>query len=314
VSPSQSSISRFFKNADEQEIKKLYLEKLREKEERESAECAQKQLSLKALPHYAIDGKSRGGCVSELTGRTEIDLTIFNVETRTVIGLEVIPDKEGEATSAQKIFKDYGKQLPRGILTADAGFTSPKLIVELRKLDFEYIIGLKGNAGKVFEIVEKYDWSRCEYSATTDEKGHGREEKRKIRVLPISAFPNRTFSKYSDCAYIICIDSFRTLNGVTSIEKRFYIASKGLKGYKPEDFLSRIRAHWIQENGLHWCKDAILGEDNLPKHSHRSSRLLGFLKSIVVSIGYEFFRSVQKFKDNMVANPKKMMEQILFPS
>lgn len=235
----------------------------------------------------------------------------MNVETRTVVGWAVIPDKEGEATSARKLFRMYGNELPRGIVTADAGFTSPKLIGELRRKNFEYIIGLKGNAGDVYDVVSKFDWSRCQHSFTTDNNGHGRQEKRTIQVLPISAFARGTFSKYHDCGYIICVESLRTINNETSIEQRYFVASKGLKGLPISDLLLKIRSHWIQENGIHWCKDAVLGKDDLTKCSHRGSRLIGFLKSIVVSIGYELFNSVQKFVDHMAANPKKMMERLL---
>jgi len=81
----------------------------------------------------------------------------------------------------------------------------------------------------------------------------------------------------------------------------------------PVEFLERVRAHWIIENGLHWCKDAVLGEDDLPKQSHKSSRMLGFLKSIVISIGFEKYNSVQKFVDICAGNPKKTILALFFP-
>ena len=87
--------------------------------------------------------------------------------------------------------------------------------------------------------------------------------------------------------------------------------SRGVSSLKPEEILSHIRSHWLQENGLHWCKDAILGEDDLFAHSSKSSQLLGFLKSIVVSVGFQMMGSVSKFVDTFAANPKTMTQQLM---
>ena len=48
------------------------------------------------LPIYNVDGKSREGCISEETGRTEVDLNVYNPETRTLISTIHLEDKQGE--------------------------------------------------------------------------------------------------------------------------------------------------------------------------------------------------------------------------
>jgi len=47
--------------------------------------------------HYALDGKSRCGVRSELTGRTEIDLTLFETKTSAIVGKMTLPDKQGRS-------------------------------------------------------------------------------------------------------------------------------------------------------------------------------------------------------------------------
>ena len=75
--------------------------------------------------------------------------------------------------------------------------------------------------------------------------------------------------------------------------------------------LTYIRSHWIQENGLHWVKDAILNEDSARDKQRKTSRLIGFLKDIVVSIGFNLFQSVRKFIDHFRGNPLKVFELIM---
>ena len=57
---------------------------------------------------------------------------------------------------------------------------------------------------------------------------------------------------------IICIESQRTLNGKTSIEKRYYLSS-----LKPNAkvLAQAIRKHWTVENELHWSLDVAFNED-----------------------------------------------------
>ena len=300
--PSQSTISRLCCHCDEDGLKQIYLLLMIEKSTVNVA--PQEPIDL---VHYSIDGKSRCGCVSEQTGRTEIDLVLLDLKARQALGWTVIPDKSGEATSALKLFDLYGRKLARGVLTADAAFASPKLLASVKKYGHEYVIGLKGNAGKVYDLVSSHDWSNTESRATTEDEAHGRHEIRCLEVLPISAFANKSaFSKYVDCRYVLRVTSYRAENGVSSIEVRYFIASGGLKGRDPQYFLALVRAHWQHENNFNWAKDAILGEDSLAKHSHRSSRLMGFLKSIVVSVAAKVCNSTQTFVDLMLSSPERV--------
>ena len=128
-SPSQSTLSRFFSKGDEHAIKQLYLAELRRRE----LDCFKEEpktsptVSANGLVQYCVDGKRREGCVSEETGRTEIDLTMMRADTRTVLFWGVCPDKEGEAVTAQKVISMFGTDIPPGLFTFDAGITGPVL-------------------------------------------------------------------------------------------------------------------------------------------------------------------------------------------
>ena len=67
--------------------------------------------SGKKIPQYCLDGKSRKGCVSKKTGRTEIDFTLYNPDTKKVLVHRTLKDKQGEQTAALAILRKEAKRL-----------------------------------------------------------------------------------------------------------------------------------------------------------------------------------------------------------
>lgn len=306
TSPSQATLSRLLNKVDLWALTNQYHAARRAKASQRS-----ENLQIERYRHYAFDGKSRQGCVSQTTGRTEIDVTLFDVETREVIARRTLPDKKGEAPAARDLLRRIGRKLSPGVITGDPGFTSPTLTSSIINAGHEYLIGLKGNAGEVFLLCQSFEWKNAAILAETQERSHGRVEKRVLRRISLSRPRRKKFAKYSKCAYLFEIESHRTEGGKTTFEKRYFIGSGGLRGLKGENLLKLLREHWHQENGLHWVKDAVLGEDKLPKMSNRASRVLGFFKEFVVTLGFTIFRSVQRFVDEFDARTEKFIRELI---
>jgi len=317
-SPSQSTLSRLLQGVDLWALTEQYhlarkqdINTDQEKKDFNSNDKTDPKAKV-ILKHYAIDGKSRKGCHSALTGRTEIDVTLFDVATREVLGKRNIPDKRGEAPMARSLLKRVGKTLPKGVITADAGYASPQLISTIVNTGHEYLIGLKGNAGEAYEKCLQMEWDKSAIIHETTDNKHGRKEVRKLRRIVLTGGRAAEFKKYANCTYLFCIETSRSENEKDPVfERRFFIGSRGLQGYTGEYLLGFLREHWLQENGLHWVKDAILGEDDSFRMSNRSSRVLGFFKDLVVSIGYSLLESVQEFIDRFDARPEKYFKQLL---
>jgi predicted transposase YbfD/YdcC len=172
-------------------------------------------------------------------------------------------------------------------------------------------VGLKGNAGAAHDFCKGLDWNNIPIVATTSDDKHGRKECRTLKRVALGRGQLVNVAKYAGAAYVFCVESFRDDGNEAKTEKRYFIGSKGLKKTPVDDVLKIIREHWIQENGSHWAKDAILGEDDLFPQSPRGSRLLGFMKDIVVAIGYSMFKSVQEFVDRFDASPEAMMRNLM---
>jgi hypothetical protein len=307
-SPSQSSISRVLDRLDLWALIEQYHAAVRASEEKKSEKTDPSLFQN----HYAIDGKSRAGCVSAQTGRTEIDVTIFNVRSRQVIAIRTLPDKKGESTSARSILKKIGRKIPRGIFTGDAGYSHPKFTESVISAGHEYLLGVKKNAGHAYDVCCAMSWDKAAVIHTTHNNKHGRKETRRLKRIALTRSTGREFKKYKKCSYLFCVESEITKSNKTTYETRYFIGSQGLQGTTSPCLLNFIRSHWLQENGLHWVKDKVLGEDLLPKMSNRSSRVLGFLKDIVVSIGYLLFKSVQRFVDEFDASPESTARALIF--
>ena len=90
-------------------------------------------LTEKAIRVIAVDGKARKG-VTDKSGRTEIDVTFYDVLTGQVLYRVTIPEKKGESTVFTEIiesgkFQEIISFIENAsiVVTADAGITSQKL-------------------------------------------------------------------------------------------------------------------------------------------------------------------------------------------
>lgn len=302
-SPSQATLSRFLKGIDFWALIQRHLKATR---------AAMKEVAEQSgkLRHYAVDGKRREGIRSAATGRTELDVTIFDVETRTILAKSHASDKRGEGRVFHRLLRSFGIELPLGLFTMDAGLTSPATFAWLRSRNHEYLAAIKGNCGNVFSLAQSFAWEEATVFST-DETGHGRRERRELRRISLAhADAVEDFDKYADCGCVLQLKSMRTeiSTGKTSEEVRYFIVSKGISSRPLPVLAAWTRGHWSQENHLHWAKDAILGEDDAREKSPRSSRVLGFLKDIVISISHSLRQSVSALTDLFQFRPSAIWQ------
>jgi Transposase DDE domain len=263
----------------------------------------------KLMPQYCLDGKSRKGCLSPETGRTEIDLTLFCPDTFQILALRTLQDKEGEQTAAVDIIANEGSMLPKGIFTGDAGITCPNVVAAVVDNGHHYILGIKGNAGKAFHAIKGYDWDGIEETDLFFNEGHGREEIRSLKSLPVIAFNSNELSKYKDIAIVFSVtaDVHHVKENKYTTETRYFIGNSSMDKLSAHQAITYIRDHWAQES-YHWVKDVVLGEDRCPHKTNKGSRTLGILRAATAKIGKTLFGSVKTFTDHFSARPEKFIK------
>jgi hypothetical protein len=115
---------------------------------------------------------------------------------------------------------------------------------------------------------------------TSVEKGHGRVEKRTVRVTSILTLQE----KWPGLAQGLEVTRERTERGKTTVEVVY-----GMTSLKPEvadaQRLSElVRQHWGIENGLHYVRDVTLGEDACRVRKGSAPQVLAAVRNAAVHL------------------------------
>jgi predicted transposase YbfD/YdcC len=269
------------------------------------------RLARKPLPQYALDGKRRNGCVSPETGRHEVDLRLYCPDTDQILASRTLNDKEGEQDASREILEHEGRALPKGLITGDAGILSPQVVDAARESKHEYLFGIKGNAGKVFETIKGHHWERIEKSHEHYSKGHGRQEFRSLkRCSVLSLGRPEQFEKYKDVGFVCQLTRLVKTNktGALTEEVAYFVASRGLADFSYPQIQAYVRDHWKQE-AFHWVRDVVLGEDDCPQKENNASRVLSVLRDAVIDAGMRVFGSTRRFLDAFSADPRGTLKR-----
>jgi predicted transposase YbfD/YdcC len=122
-------------------------------------------------------------------------------------------------------------------------------------------------------------------SYSTTEKNHGREE---TRLHIVSDVPDELIDftfEWKGLKKLCVAVSFR--KEITSQDKepemqvRYYISSANLTA---EKFARSIREHWSIGNGLHWCLDTAMNEDDCRIRRGNAAELFSGIRHIAVNI------------------------------
>lgn len=158
----------------------------------------------------------------------------------------------------------------------------------LRLRNMSYVIGLKGNQGKLYdEAVNFFDQAidagieetGCGYFKTI-EKGHGRIEEREIWVASDLAWLEG-FEGWYGLKSLICVRSTRQEKGKTTVERRHYISSLYTSAERIGEI---IRLHWGIENKVHWHLDVSFNEDKTKVRAGHGAENFSLLKRCVLNL------------------------------
>ena len=258
------------------------------------------------LPHYCVDGKSREGCLSETTGRTEVDVTVYNPETSTPIILLPLEDKQGERSGVSEIIENEMDDLPEGLFTADAGITGVKMVKNMADHGHDYLLQIKGNAGHAFEEVKEIPWEKVKDMERFENSDNGRKEVKILQRFDIEFVdcPDK-IDQYQDITNIFRLESWVKRKSKISHSFRYFIGSSGISG-KPLSYIyNTIRQHWKIET-YHWRKDTILREDDCLEKDSIKSRTLSRINSFVDYVGNAVFGSTKEFVDRFSSAPEQL--------
>ena len=172
-------------------------------------------------------------------------------------------------------------------VTIDAMGTQRDIARLVIEKDAHYVLALKKNQPTLYEAVSwlfedafKHDFFERPHGYTqTQEQGHGRDEQRQCWVLDELSYLDPHV--WPGLQSVVLIESQRKVNGVTSLERRYYLSS--LRATATEH-LRIIRSHWQIENSLHWVLEVIFNEDKHRARKDHAPANLAMLRQLALNL------------------------------
>ena len=203
------------------------------------------------------------------------------------LGQVAVDDKSNEITAIPKLLEML--ELAGAIVTIDAMGCQKEIAKKIIDKGGDFLFGVKDNQPNLREAIEasfaKVDEQDREVTGSrhyvTQEKSHGRHEKRDYVIAPV---PKEMFAYKSDWKGLRTIGRVTAKverDGKQTEETRYFISSLPPK---VKQFAGAVRGHWGIENGLHWVLDVVFGEDASAIHVGHAPENFGFLRRFVVSL------------------------------
>lgn len=253
----------------------------REREERRVAQRLREHpVPHGVLPGAAIDGKALRGARTK-TGGVFLVAALEHARGA-VLGQRQVPSKRGEGLAARVLLTWLN--VPGMVWTLDALHTikvTTRLITQ--DLHGHFVLMLKANQPKAHAaataLLRGPDTEWVQTSAIEDDWGHGRRERRSIRVAPAGEdlFPGarQVFRLRRDTGGLDGVWTHKEIvYGITSLPA-------DLAG--PEQLNYYERRHWVVENRLHWVRDVTFAEDGSRVRTGSAPRALASFRNLAIS-------------------------------
>jgi len=236
--------------------------------------------------YIAIDGKTLRRSYDHKSDKAAIHMvSAWSANNSCVLGQIKTEAKSNEITAIPELLKVL--ELENSIVTIDAMGTQKKIAECIVDNKGDYILALKGNH-PILETEVKGFFNKCSLIDSNNDikfyeengKGHGRIETRKYWITKIPDCISRK-DDWKKLTSIGMTESTRTIDGKTTIQKKYYIASIFSD---VNIFAEATRKHWGIENSLHWCLDVAFREDDCRIRNGFASENLAIVRHIALNL------------------------------
>jgi predicted transposase YbfD/YdcC len=171
--------------------------------------------------------------------------------------------------------------ITEAVITADAMHAQRSHATYLAGRGAHYVLTVKRNQPGLFAQLASLPWRQVPVAHQTRERGHGRAERRTLKVTAVAAglaFPH--------AAQAIQIIRRRKLPGKKkwSSETVYAITSLTATQASPAGLAAIIRGHWLIEDGLHWVRDLDWDEDRSQVRTASGPRIMATLRNLAIAI------------------------------
>jgi predicted transposase YbfD/YdcC len=160
-------------------------------------------------------------------------------------------------------------------------------------LPAHYVMIVKRNQRGLFDRLDGLDWAGAPITHEVTETGHGRRERRTIRVMDAPAdlgFPQ--------AAQVFLIERYttRTVRKATKGSRTYKkvqvhtavavlgVTSLSAREAAPVHLATYVRGHWSIENKVHWVRDVTFREDASQIKTGSRPRVMATLRNLVIGL------------------------------
>lgn len=233
----------------------------------------------------AIDGKTNRRTFGKLTKALHL-VSAFATANGVSLGQVATDRKSNEITAIPELL--HLLNIRGCLVTTDALGCQSDIAAEIVDHGGDYLLAVKGNQGLLYRDSKACfaDESLERDTNTSENKGHGRLEKRTCEVMsgPEVIARLRHKNNWVNLNTIVKVTAQRTnqTTGEITEQVRYYICS--LKQPDAERMQQAVRAHWGIENSLHWVLDMAMREDDSRIRSDHAPANMAVLRHIALNL------------------------------
>jgi predicted transposase YbfD/YdcC len=212
----------------------------------------------------AIDGKTLRRSFDAASSKSAIHMVSAWATTNQIsLGQVVVDEKSNEITAIPQLLKML--ELSGCLVTIDAMGCQTEIAQAILDAGADYVLAAKKNQPTLYEGLQWHFFYQASANDpritvsrhATQEKAHGRQEKRSYVVCPVPrGLPDAERWPRLTAIGMVTHESIR--DGKECRDVRYYILSKQLSAKR---FAAAVRGHWSIENRLHWQLDVTFQED-----------------------------------------------------
>lgn len=246
------------------------------------------------LPAVAVDGKAVRGAAGE-DGQVPYLLAAAAHDAGTVLAERAIAARASEIAQFAPLLRELDACYPLAghVITADAFHTvraHARLVCG--ELLAHYVFTVKGNRPALRAELAALNWERARRHVT-EERRHGRREKRAVRVLPVPGRVRRRFPHARQAARIErhVTRTVRVKRGRRTVKKAvksavtvYVITSLDAREAAPQHLAGYVRGHWTIENKVHWVRDVTFREDASRVRTGSRPRVMATLRNLAAGL------------------------------
>lgn len=236
------------------------------------------------IKHIAIDGKTLRGSGSSKLGPLHL-VSAWATEQHLSLGQVATAEKSNEITAIPELLELL--ELHGAIVTIDAMGCQKAIASKIIERGGNYVLTVKENQPKLLEDIENAvgralegEFKGVEHDQhSTEDRGHGRREKRHYTIL-IDPVGIKAKEEWKSLRVVgMCVRERQVGTAEPTIEASYFIGSKVMSA---KSYAKVLRNHWGIENNLHWQLDVSLAEDGNRVTKRNGAENLAMLRKLAL--------------------------------